>query len=481
MIKEIYIMVAGSIIGELSEKIPTSNIALNELIKNAYDAKASNVKITLDSTSLVISDDGNGMNEKEIMNLLQISKSAKTYGKKHENRYVQGSKGLGFLSVFKFGKKVRWETTTDKKRIFEIDYNKLLKSDNIPDFKIDLKTEEKDIKNGTTIKITDTGRSLERLKQDLNDEINRDKILNSFIIDKNDEFKITLTIDEKQYETKNISIEDYHRDSRLFHVSYDSEDKKIRFDYQRNECDSKNKITIEEYDIKSTKYNLKIDLMIFSFVGKRKTNDENEPTKLFVKHKSTTGRITPLIYINKTLFENYTLFDPEITRDLSNNNLPQIIGYIEIISDNPELQFNSDRTRFQENDLTRNIEEELQKMNKFIQKKGFEINKLIEEEKQKETESNSNKSSNIKMQKLEPPGIKLKQENAKYKIPSDPIDLRDCITKAVDNNGKDIKSKVQIKINGRTRRNGILQSALNPETKIIRYQYGRGENQIIKE
>ena len=39
------ITVSGNILSELSEKIPNNIIALNELIKNSYDAKATKVKI----------------------------------------------------------------------------------------------------------------------------------------------------------------------------------------------------------------------------------------------------------------------------------------------------------------------------------------------------------------------------------------------------------------------------------------------------
>lgn len=38
--ESINVKVSGNIIKELSEKIPSNNVALNELIKNAYDADA---------------------------------------------------------------------------------------------------------------------------------------------------------------------------------------------------------------------------------------------------------------------------------------------------------------------------------------------------------------------------------------------------------------------------------------------------------
>ena len=107
------IRVSGNIISELSEKIPSNIIALNELVKNSYDAGAKKVTIKLDSKNkkLTIIDDGCGMDEKEINTLFHISISTKKYGELNEhNRYTQGSKGLGFLAVFKFGEHVVWET-----------------------------------------------------------------------------------------------------------------------------------------------------------------------------------------------------------------------------------------------------------------------------------------------------------------------------------------------------------------------------------
>ena len=59
------VTISGNIVSELSEKIPSNIIALNELIKNAYDAGAPSVEVSLDSTKkkLIIKDTGEGMNK----------------------------------------------------------------------------------------------------------------------------------------------------------------------------------------------------------------------------------------------------------------------------------------------------------------------------------------------------------------------------------------------------------------------------------
>lgn len=90
------IKVSGNIISELSEKIPTNIIALNELMKNSYDAGAKYVNIILDSSSKTLSiiDDGSGMDLTDINTLFHISNSTKKYGEINEyGRYTQGSKG----------------------------------------------------------------------------------------------------------------------------------------------------------------------------------------------------------------------------------------------------------------------------------------------------------------------------------------------------------------------------------------------------
>ncbi|HEK1295689.1 TPA: ATP-binding protein [Pseudomonas aeruginosa] len=60
---EAYLKFGGKIIEELSQKIPSTLFALNELIKNAYDAFSPDVtiKVNLSKGTVTISDNGNGM------------------------------------------------------------------------------------------------------------------------------------------------------------------------------------------------------------------------------------------------------------------------------------------------------------------------------------------------------------------------------------------------------------------------------------
>ena len=68
------IKVNGSVLNDLSEKIPTYNIALNELLKNGYDAGATQIDIKLNTNenTLTIIDNGSGMTYNDINLLFNI-------------------------------------------------------------------------------------------------------------------------------------------------------------------------------------------------------------------------------------------------------------------------------------------------------------------------------------------------------------------------------------------------------------------------
>lgn len=105
----------------------------------------------------------------------------------------------------------------------------------------------------------------------------------------------------------------------------------------------------------------------------------------------------PLIFINKNLFNNYTLFNPGITRKIqSRKTLPQIIGYVDIETSSDAMDFNSDRTQFIQNSFTDAITKFLKNINIAIQKEGsqfkskFGDDKFFKDlaEKLKESETN---------------------------------------------------------------------------------------------
>lgn len=112
--------------------------ALTELVANAWDADANEVKITIDAAqkSIVIEDDGHGMNAAAIKNkFLNVGYSRRRQSPNKDksdsgNRKVMGRKGIGKLSMFALANlvKVTSQATGEEIVGFEVDVPKLKKS-----------------------------------------------------------------------------------------------------------------------------------------------------------------------------------------------------------------------------------------------------------------------------------------------------------------------------------------------------------------
>ncbi len=368
--------VSGKIISELSEKIPTNIIALNELIKNSYDAGADEVNIYLDTKrkTLIIKDDGTGFDLPGIKRLFHIADSEKKYGSIGlKNRYVQGSKGLGFLSVFKFGQGlVTWETKREKGYNFSVQYDDLIKVYNISDFPVDI--DEKDsIEKGTKITIMLDDYNIVSLQSFFEDDKNSLKVLYSFY--KND-IIINIYIDEKTYTNSEIVIESDMLPSRqLYRITYDSNSKYIKFNHNNHVLAK----TFFPYSIDNSSIN--IDLIVFSL----NSHQKKLVSKLYWDNQDD---LRPLIFVNDNIFNNTNLFDPNINIKVKTGEvLNQIIGKINIISNDSNVSFNSDRTHFTQNYYTDSIAIFLLQFNKLIQSEGSKMkahlikNDYVDEEK----------------------------------------------------------------------------------------------------
>ncbi len=479
--------VSGSIIKELSEKIPNDLVAINELIKNSYDAGARKVIIKLDEIEKTLSviDDGDGMDKDDIFVLLHIAQSNKKYGEINKyGRRNQGSKGLGFLSVFKFGSKVKWETKMkeDTGYEFEINYGDLVTNDNFVDQIVEI-SKNNSIIEGTKIIIKIDDDKVDTLFNFFSEEMNYKKIIKSF---SDNNFEVELIIGNKIHSTKDIEpAENNNKESQICNVKYNNG--KMEYYYIDK------KIVSEEYPNKLNIDNISLNLILF----KLKTGGTQKIDKFYHKDK---GKLTPLIYINSNLFNNYSLFDPDITRGRKTSEaIPQIIGEIKIESDNKLLLFNSNRTEFIENPFTNSIKDFLEKINIKIQKDAAtyyskNLKSLFyksKNTKEKITKSSNfskdeNTSSNLKTVKsnysqmsflnndnksINPAELVLSKEYEKLKIPSSQINLRNYINSVKDSHGNSINKKsVYIKCNEENLVKGdILQSI--DETKILEIKF----------
>ena len=107
-----------TLLGE--QLIRDSNLAVFELVKNAYDADATRCLVTLEDPDnrtagrIVIEDDGIGMDEETLRNVWMVIatdfrlKQRTTAIRSHKfKRFPLGEKGLGRLSIHKLGRSIR--------------------------------------------------------------------------------------------------------------------------------------------------------------------------------------------------------------------------------------------------------------------------------------------------------------------------------------------------------------------------------------
>ncbi|WP_447501745.1 ATP-binding protein [Acinetobacter pittii] len=99
-----------SIVGK--DLITDKYVAIFELVKNSYDAGATQVTITFDKDKITILDDGHGMSKDDLVNKwLNLAYSEKKEGtlSKKDRVYV-GSKGIGRFSADRLGSKLKITT-----------------------------------------------------------------------------------------------------------------------------------------------------------------------------------------------------------------------------------------------------------------------------------------------------------------------------------------------------------------------------------
>ena len=121
--------------------IGSPRLAIFELVKNAYDADAQNVLVTLvglgsNEAEIVVRDDGEGMSPRTIEDVWFVPGADHREKQRQEGRRSQkfhrlplGEKGLGRFAVHKLGNDIRLvtrHTNSEKESLVHIDWTKLL-------------------------------------------------------------------------------------------------------------------------------------------------------------------------------------------------------------------------------------------------------------------------------------------------------------------------------------------------------------------
>lgn len=167
------------------ELVVKKETAVSELVKNAYDADATQVSLTFENTDLaggrlVIEDDGHGMTREQLiagfMRLSTTDKVHEQYSPKY-GRLRAGRKGIGRFAAHRLGKKITITTQTSKSDHalkVEIDWAKFEADSDLITISSQISETKKQKKQGTILEVVDledgwTIASLERVYRYLAD------------------------------------------------------------------------------------------------------------------------------------------------------------------------------------------------------------------------------------------------------------------------------------------------------------------------
>ena len=153
------------------ELIGSPRLAVFELVKNAYDADAENVRVVLNDVerrdaSIVVEDDGDGMTLEVIRDIWLVpghdhrSRQRKDLRRTRLNRLPLGEKGVGRFAAHKLGNRIELVTRARERRecVVSIKWDLLIRKTNLEDAKVQVVTRDPMVfggsKTGTRITIS---------------------------------------------------------------------------------------------------------------------------------------------------------------------------------------------------------------------------------------------------------------------------------------------------------------------------------------
>ena len=195
--------ISPRILSHLGEDlIKNESIALFELIKNSYDACAEYCIVDFNFQngkleSIIIEDDGFGMNKEIIETVWLVVGTDNKKGKFEQNqcgRVPLGEKGIGRLSIHKLGNKIELISKSKKSNEIElsIDWNRLFTAKDINDFSINLNENNnpRTFLNSTGTKIIVEDLKADWDRRQLREVYRNITSLNSPFSDGNDTFRV---------------------------------------------------------------------------------------------------------------------------------------------------------------------------------------------------------------------------------------------------------------------------------------------------
>ena len=146
-----YFSVDSALLQELGERLVTTpHVALAELVKNSYDADATQVFVTIRESAnggpeIEVRDNGCGMTLPEIKDFwMKIGNTHKDEEQRSKRfgRPLAGSKGIGRFSVRRLGTRVKLESAAKSGRgleliALEIDWTKFIPGEDVAEVPVE--------------------------------------------------------------------------------------------------------------------------------------------------------------------------------------------------------------------------------------------------------------------------------------------------------------------------------------------------------
>ena len=235
--------------------IRSESIALFELIKNSYDACATNCIVDFyfeneTLSTIQIEDDGFGMDKSIIEKywlVVGTDFKKKNLEKNQCGRIPLGEKGIGRLGIHKLGNSIKIYSKKEKEKEVEVtfDWNNLESAKKIEDFVINIKENESPIhfqkSTGTKIIIKDLKSILHFDRRQLREIYRNITSLNSPFGETNDSFNVVADSNNDIF--KGLPSFEEIKDSALYfgHCKMDG-NKIIEFDYEFKPWDDLQKV-----------------------------------------------------------------------------------------------------------------------------------------------------------------------------------------------------------------------------------------------
>ena len=227
--------------------IKDANLAVFELVKNAYDADATVCAVTLEHPTdqskarITVEDDGVGMDEETLRDVwMMIATDFRALQRKDErrtkkfNRFPLGEKGLGRLSAHKLGRSIKLITRRrgGEELVLDFNWDKIESADDLESAGIDLEVRDPETftgnGHGTCFEIT-------RLRETWNRGQARrlHRAVNSLCspFKGPEDFEVMLSIPGHEEWLENLFSADKANSCALYHVRGSFEGGTGRFDY----------------------------------------------------------------------------------------------------------------------------------------------------------------------------------------------------------------------------------------------------------